>query len=200
MAQQNLLHALSISASVTRVKWRPLASDIFSDDSAEIQDRHESMIAVATAPIKGASAGGAGLLMLWSWNRPFMPLSVLEGHNEGAVTDFYWLDTPTAAGPITPTVTTRKVKGSSTEKGSTKRDPTKGLLQTTSSRIPGSRSHESDAILFENSEHEDPSDMGVWQHVLSVGRDGRCIIQSFVRGKFLGGKISSPSVTVTGSF
>ena len=25
--------------------------------------------------------------------------------------------------------------------------------------------------------------LGVWQHVLSVGRDGRCLLQSFARGK-----------------
>jgi hypothetical protein len=52
------------------------------------------MIAVSTAPIKGASAGGSGMISLWSYHRPFMPLSIVEGHKEGAVADFEWLDTP----------------------------------------------------------------------------------------------------------
>jgi hypothetical protein len=34
-----------------------------------------------------------GLLALWSYH-PFMPLSVVEGHKDGTVTDFGWLDTP----------------------------------------------------------------------------------------------------------
>ena len=90
-----MLHVLSVSASVTRVRWRPPANDsILSsgndpDDIYEM-DRHDSMLAVATAPVKGAVAGGSGVLALWSYNRPFMPLSVVEGHEEGAVTDFCW--------------------------------------------------------------------------------------------------------------
>jgi hypothetical protein len=46
------------------------------------------MLAVSTAPIKGASAGGSGAAGLWSYHRPFAPLSVVEGHKDGAVTDF----------------------------------------------------------------------------------------------------------------
>ena len=163
---QNILHVLSISASVTRVRWRPLVNDPLGPDD---MDRHESMLAVATAPIKGASSGGTGLLMLWSWNRPFMPLSVVEGHKEGAVTGFHWLDTP--ASDLSKRQQARKGNEMVT---STFR---------TSSRVPGSKTHEVDAILFENSEHDGDSDMlGVWQHVLSVGRDGRCLVQSFARG------------------
>ena len=152
-----------------RLRWRPLANDPLGPDDV---DRHESMLAVATAPIKGASSGGTGLLMLWSWNRPFMPLSVVEGHKEGAVTGFHWLDTP--ASDLGKKQQLRKAN-----------EATVTSTFRTSSRVPGSKTHQVDDILFENSEHDSDSDMlGIWQHVLSVGRDGRCLIQSFARGTF----------------
>ena len=103
--QKEQLHVLSISASVTRLRWRPPAHEmsppkhntenvgsvvVVDEKQQYIIDRHEAMLAVSTAPVKGASAGGCGMIALWSYHRPFMPLSVLEGHNEGAVTDFLW--------------------------------------------------------------------------------------------------------------
>jgi hypothetical protein len=92
----SILHVLSISASVTRLRWRPPSRILVSspDDLNVIEDLHDPMMAVATAPVKGASAGGAGVLSLWSIHRPYMPLSTVQGHNDGAVTDFEWLETP----------------------------------------------------------------------------------------------------------
>lgn len=86
------LHQLSISAAVSRIRWRPPSNDFYFKfgEGNESEDRHESMIVVATAPVQGAIAGGAGMLSLWSYNRPFMPLSIVEGHSEGAVSDFCW--------------------------------------------------------------------------------------------------------------
>jgi len=179
---KHLRHVLSISASVTRLKWRPPANDLVAgaldDDDDDETDRHDSMLAVATAPLKGASAGGSGVLALWSYHRPYMPLSVVEGHRDGAVTDFVWLDTP-----LPPS-------------SSNNNKPTM--------RLPGSTLHDVDSILYDNNnnsnEHnrtandrnnnanskdniqEDDRPVGIWQHVLSVGRDGRCLIQSFARG------------------
>jgi WD repeat-containing protein 24 len=98
------------------------------------------MLAVATAPVKGTSAGGAGFLALWSYNRPFMPLSVLDGHRDGAINDFEWVETPC---PFSKTIDLASV------------------TTDLSSQAPGT----------------------IWQHVVSVGRDGRCLLQSFVRGK-----------------
>lgn len=45
---------------------------------------------------------------------------------------------------------------------------------------------ENDGILRLNNEQEIEKNslLDIWQHVLSVGRDGRCLIQSFVRGMF----------------
>lgn len=83
---RHLWHTLSIGAAVTRLLWRPPLHD-----STKANDMQKSLLAVATAPVQGASSGGAGHLGLWSWHRPFMPLSVVMGHSEGAVTDFCWL-------------------------------------------------------------------------------------------------------------
>jgi WD repeat-containing protein 24 len=154
---KNMLHVLSISASVTRIRWRPVANETTADGD----DRHDAMIAVATAQIKGASAGGAGLLSLWSHHRPYMPLSVVEGHQEGAVVDFDWLDTPKS----------RDARLVVTDAALT-------------SRIPGVSSHEVDSILYDSSgiERNENAPCRFWQHVISVGRDGNCIVQSLVRG------------------
>lgn len=164
---KNLRHVLSISASVTRLKWRPPANDTFAfdDNDEDERDRHESMLAVATASVKGASAGGSGMLALWSYHRPYMPLSVVEGHKDGAVTDFEWLDTPLPPSP-----------------------PSSGRRREHETRLPGSHLHDTEAILYDNSsrnEHldgEEDRPVGIWQHVSSVGRDGRCLVQSFARG------------------
>ena len=165
-----MLHKLHIAASVTRLRWRPPAFDTFLLGDNEEEDRHESMIAVATAPIKGASAGGSGMLCLWSYHRPFTPLSVVEGHKEGAVTDFDWLNTPqkeTSQRPLVMTggafSPTRNNQALSEKKKQNRRVGTS---------LHGS---ESDYYMDEP--------VGIWQHVLSVGRDGRCLLQSFVRGR-----------------
>jgi hypothetical protein len=188
-SSQGALHVLSISASVTRVRWRPLSSDPVDPEG---EDRHESMIAVATAPIKGASAGGAGTLALWSWKRPYMPLSVVVGHEEGAVTDFHWLDTPTVemVAPKRSKTELSKV----TDSGDSRRGR-RGLDATASSsftpRASGStrKTMEVQVVPFDESEPAG-SDMGIWQHVLSVGRDGRCLIQSLARGTLKQGSLN----------
>jgi hypothetical protein len=194
-APKSMLHVLSISASVTRVKWRPPAGDMSVLDD---EDRHASMLAVATAPIKGASAGGSGLLALWSYHRPFMPLSVVEGHKDGAVTDFEWLDTPqpaqlaksNPAGRTSPskqsgsTDSRRGRRGQATQGKESSAKPSTNQFRTLSARSGGgSGSYEPDAFSFDNSEAEDADQpVGIWQHAISVGRDGRCFLQSFARG------------------
>lgn len=87
---KNMLHVLSISEPVTKIKWRPPANKSYIGIDGNEEDQHEPMLAVAAAPIKGASAGGSGMLALWSYHRPCMALSIVEGHKEGGVTDFCW--------------------------------------------------------------------------------------------------------------
>jgi hypothetical protein len=134
----------------------------------ESMDLHEPMLAVATSSIKGASAGGAGQVSLWSWSRPFMPVCVLEGHTEGAVPDFDWIDTPASE--------------------SIQKDLFSGKLSTAGGGTAGTKKGSSnwktpDLAQFDPREQDGDHGLNFWQHILSVGRDGRCLIQSFVRGK-----------------
>ena len=164
------------------MKWRPPA-----DDADGHQDRHEPMLAVATAPVKGASAGGAGLLALWSWKRPFMPLSVVVGHRDGAATDFHWLDVPTRekAQTKSKTASAGSLRGTDSGTDLSSRRGSRRVRNEPDSPFRGaSRSYHGEdsfpTVNLENTKEE----MGIWQHLLSVGRDGRCLIQSLARGAF----------------
>ena len=178
------LHVLSISAAVTSIKWRPPASTNKNDGEV---DRHESMLAVASA--RQASAGGSGVLGLWSCDRPFMPLSVVEGHEEGAIGDFVWLETPyvdtkTKFEPLShsPESMNKSRSGSITSRYAPNATADGTVV------LRGSLRGESESILFDNKERDDEEAAPrIWQHLLSVGRDGRCLIQSLVRGKHLMG-------------
>lgn len=146
-------------------------------------DRHDAMLAVATAPIKGTSAGGNGILSLWSHNRPFMPLSVLEGHKEGAVSDFIWLDTPDIP-PLPPDRSPELLH--SPKRDRRRRRPTSseyvtGEMARHQTAASMSAMHPYEGERMEENSHL--STFGIWQHVLSVGRDGRCLLQSFARGE-----------------
>lgn len=207
-----MLHVLAISASVTRLRWRPPSQILFmkkSDgegDSLDPEDLHDAMMAVATAPIKGASAGGAGVLALWSIHRPFMPLSVLQGHREGAVTDFEWLETPqdpaltmqgmesaTASDPVSVTVTSAFRLDSNRKKSSSRNQGMAEPFTTEPPRIIGavgrvgsaSTQQVTESSVHENveKEFEDFAPFSIWQHVISVGRDSHCLVQSIVRGQ-----------------
>jgi len=113
------LHVLNIAAPVTRIKWRPV------EDTSD-----ESLIAVATASIYGANAGGKGNIGLWSTKSPWMPMSVCEGHIEGAVTCFAWV------------------------------------------KEEGKKQPRNEHIFGEEK----------WKTVLTVGRDGQCLLQDFSYG------------------
>lgn len=184
-------HVITIASSVTKVRWRPPALDSTNDGEGNV-DRHDSMLAVATARL--TSAGGSGVISLWSTHRPFMPLSVVEGHEEGAVADFVWMRTPS---PDSESQGDRsQPQRSESKKQQYKVDPRKtrkqGGTQQNNETIlirSGGRG-DVESILFDNnnnnnntkeSENKD-SEVAIWQHVLSVGRDGKCILQSFVRG------------------
>jgi len=125
-------HVLSIAAPVTRIKWRPPSGSFMTQcdmtHSNNPEDHHDAMIAVATAPIHGTNSAGSGSIGLWSYHRPFMPLCVVEGHNEGSVTDFIWVDSPLS-------------ENASMDKPVT----------TASGHMYG----------------------GLWQHILSIGKDGK---------------------------
>lgn len=169
---------------MTKLRWRPPALDTFASDDDGVVDRHDSMLAVATARL--TSAGGSGVLSLWTVHRPFMPLSVVEGHEEGAVTDFVWLDTP----QLNKKAEAESKSSASSSKNGPKhsrRGQAKSAGANDSGEAVVLRSSGRDAdYVFDNKEKEtekkESSAVHVWQHVLSVGRDGRCILESFARG------------------
>jgi WD repeat-containing protein 24 len=189
-------YVLSISASVTQVRWRPpsienLGMRVSDESSAEEDeeeiDPHVSMLAVATARL--TSAGGSGALSLWSFHRPFMALSSAEGHMEGAVSDFVWLQSPLTIprsnkssftpgmGSTNPGSDSRLRRAASTiSEGSIYRPPGKARERASSDLCnEGNNGGDGEAGMSSES-------LSVWQHVLSVGRDGRCLVQSFARG------------------
>jgi hypothetical protein len=153
----------------------------FGNDEEEV-DQHDSMLAVASARL--TSAGGSGVLSLWSFHRPFMPLSVVEGHKEGAIGDFLWLETPQPDLKIRTQSPSNDIE--STNNSRRRRHHSVTSYEETVVIRAGSRG-ETESILFDNKDKEkdDDNEMSprIWQHVLSVGRDGRCIIQAFTRGK-----------------
>lgn len=128
------VHVLNIAAPVTRIRWRP----------ANNVDDVNDFIAVATSSIYGANsaAGGNGTVLLWSCVRStFMPLSVCEGHTEGAVTDFAWA-------------------------------PVDGNLDSSSVRLRNGEEKQSSNVTSRE-----------WQTILTVGRDGQCLLQNFYYGE-----------------
>jgi len=204
-----------------RLEWRPPnnANVFLHSPSEDFIDHHDAMLAVATAPISATNYGGAGSIELWSYHRPFMALSIVEGHQDGAVTDFVWLDIPS------PIKNRRRKSGDSwglgggggssvgggsdlsespnlnpnmnlnLEDGST--DIT-SILDNPNSRVKmmfdnpnnlNTRSERSSSFSGSSVVNRDNflDDLfiikGTWQHVLSVGRDGRCLLQNLERGQ-----------------
>jgi len=136
------------------------------------------------------SAGGAGSVALWSCHRPFMALSVVEGHNDGAVVDFLWLETPVnkRSGILQGSMTGRLVTNTPPTANVFVRRPRNKTEDNASFRSLTSHRNEDGG---DNSEHSgtnwlEPSTantvVGIWQHVLSVGKDGRVLVQSLMRG------------------
>ena len=162
-ATSKLIHELSVSAQVEKLKWRPPKRPIISADRSRHllsnnnqPDHHVAMLAVATT-VTGATSGGCGKVYLWSCHRPFMPLSIVDGHEEKSVADFIWLDTP----DVKETGIPRRTTASSLSKIILSQQNSSGITNEVGGR----------------------SLTGTWQHVLTVGKDGKCLIQSFCRGE-----------------
>ena len=197
-------YVLSISAAVTQVKWRPPSYDLIQvaarndEDSEEGSengettevDRHDPMLAVATARM--TSAGGSGILSLWSVKRPFMSLSILEGHEEGAVADFVWIQTPVTIPKVQshdslqqPSFGGQKMSSDPTLSMMPANVETRTRIRKTSMGTEADLESDHDGAregLGVDGRTELRGNVLIWQHTLSVGRDGRCILQSFARG------------------
>lgn len=156
------LHELQLPAQVEKVHWRPPKRPINASDRSHFlkspdsvaADHHEAMIAVATT-VTGATSGGSGKVYLWSCHRPFMPLSIVDGHRIKSVADFIWLDTPDV-----------EEGGGGISRGAM-----------------SSRRNSSFFSYIQDTDNTTGSLSGTWQHVLTVGKDGKCLVQSFCRGE-----------------
>lgn len=183
----NMQHDITIASSVTKVRWRPPAW-AHQSDSSDINevDPHDSMFAVATARL--ASAGGSGVISLWSTHRPFMPLSVVEGHLEGSVAGFVWMRTPRRKkdmfdlSKVSQTSAKAKAKASAGRKRSPKTDSSSSRTEEVVIQAGGGGDVGSVIDKQKEDEAKEDASGAIWQHVLSVGRDGKCILQSFARG------------------
>ncbi|KAL7543588.1 hypothetical protein ACHAXR_012881, partial [Thalassiosira sp. AJA248-18] len=173
------IHVLNIGAPVTRIRWRP------PEDACDTQsNHHDSMIAVATSSIYGANAGGNGSVGLWSCGRPFMPISICEGHQDGAVTDFAWDDCQTR----TKHQNQNKFPPyhGNSEPGQVKGIPSSiASAELTSSLIRNlkySKENFGDANI-DSLGKPDEEGKREWQTILTVGRDGQCLLQDFAYGE-----------------
>ena len=139
-------------------------------------DRHDTMLAVATA--RQTSVGGSGTLSLWSFHRPFMSLSLVEGHEKGAISDFVWVKTPQVIPKSSYGIFEFKRDHQHNQKSnSTRLRKNAGVSSMDDSTCEA---------LERNYLKEDEESLHVsyiWQNVLSVGRDSQCIMQSFARGE-----------------
>jgi hypothetical protein len=115
-----------------------------------------------------------------------MALSVVEGHDLGAVADFLWLQTPLnvpkpksldgvlASDPSLAILGSESMKQRRRKSGGAEAGVTARRLN---------RGREKDGVVHAESDALAEVQVSyIWQNLLSVGRDGRCIIQSLVRG------------------
>ena len=104
-----------------------------------------------------------------------MSLSIVEGHKEGAISDFVWIKTP----QVIPKTPTSRFESNKRLSNSARLRKKAGLAIMDGASIDAQDLSYSDyeqAVDFSNVSY-------IWQNVLSVGRDGQCIMQSFARGE-----------------
>mmetsp|Transcript_15537 Transcript_15537/g.37268 ORF Transcript_15537/g.37268 Transcript_15537/m.37268 type:complete len:1079 (+) Transcript_15537:74-3310(+) len=157
------LHILNIAAPVTRIRWRR--------DSQ--YNHNDSMLAVATSSIYGANAGGNGSVGLWSYHRPYMPISVCEGHVEGAVTDFDWAPVKSRNKSMESQKYDNRLQMQQPMKDSS------SIASDSSYRLKPNTSRRDE----ENRMSNPASSESKWQTILTVGRDGQCLLQNFSNGE-----------------
>jgi hypothetical protein len=109
-----------------------------------------------------------GVIGLWTCSRPFVPLSIVEGHEEGAVSAFAFVfDTSIAESTFSRRLT----------------EPTSSVSPLTQFESPlqgYSRRRLSDMYSTVTNLEKEGSSRSL---VLSVGRDGQCLLQDFSLGE-----------------
>jgi hypothetical protein len=104
------------------------------------------------------SSPDRGDISVWDVNMPNIPVCILKGHSNEACTGISWLDTPTG-GP-----SSNSVIGPDKSKG------VKGSFLLRSPPVQPQR--------------EERNWLGVHQHILSSGKDGRLLVQDLRNGTF----------------
>lgn len=105
-----------------------------------------------------------GTVSLWTCNNPYVPISIVEGHEEGAVNDFAFV-----------TYTSEAV--SEVQKFN-RRSSTGGVSPTTQFQFSSQHRRMSDMYETAASEQNHRAS----SVILSVGRDGQCLLQDFSLG------------------
>ncbi len=168
------IHELSVAAQVEKLRWRPPKGNnierYYSTQNASV-DLHAAMLAISTSASGGAASGGHGTLSLWSCHRPFMPLSIVDGHEEGAVVDFLFL------GEFMLLVYSSLVSKIFIFIHHFE------LLLFFPIVVVDTPEINEDDYYFISGQEDNKSLTGTWQHVISIGRDGRCIVQSLAKGE-----------------
>lgn len=104
------------------------------------------------------SSPDRGDISVWDVNMPNIPVCILKGHSNEACTGISWLDTPTG-GP-----SSNSVIGP---------DKSKGVKGSFLLRTPPVQA-----------QREERNWLGVHQHILSSGKDGRLLVQDLRNGTF----------------
>jgi WD40 repeat protein len=104
------------------------------------------------------SSPDRGDISVWDVNMPNIPVCILKGHSNEACTGISWLDTPTG-GPSSHSVTGP--------------DKSKGVKGSFLQRAPPVQP-----------QREERNWLGVHQHILSSGKDGRLLVQDLRNGTF----------------
>lgn len=148
----------------------------------------DSIIAVSTSPIQGANAGGNGVydskntnhevmtyshfhslslgaVGLWTCSRPFVPISIVEGHQEGAVTAFVFVSDDSTDSDE-PSVSFNRRSTEPTSSGSPDQRYSRRRLSEMHDAAPKTENYQQCKSI-----------------ILSVGRDGQCLLQDFSLGE-----------------
>jgi WD40 repeat protein len=102
------------------------------------------------------SSPDRGEVSVWAVNMPNIPVCVLKGHSSEACTGIFWLDTPVSEPEKAPPIGPEKSKTSFMQRKETAPPVKKG----------------------------EPTWLGVHQHILSSGKDGRLMVQDLRNGTF----------------
>jgi len=132
--------------------------------------RHTQLAAISTAE--------RGDISVWDIGMPNMPACLLRGHSDGCM-GLAWLDTPLPVGPRSLIPENRRRTGSN------------------ATSIGGTRRRNSQDSQQEDGPTGNASLSGLYQHILSVGKDGKLLVQDVRNAHFPGQHMSKHVVAVS---